>query len=148
MEKAMEKNCWIRLAGLSAIIALALFVPGCGRSQELESIGIQPSTETFGATNIPVSADAGLSVQLRALGSYIHPPVVKDITNQVTWSSNTPTMVTVSATGLVTATGMACGNAIVSATVRTNGNGNRSSSGAIVTATMAANVVCFTTTGG
>ena len=28
-------------------------------------------------------------MQLRALGTYIHPPVTKDITNQVTWESNT-----------------------------------------------------------
>jgi len=39
----------------------------------------------------------------------IHPPVTKDITNQVTWNSNTPDMVTVSSTGLITDTGFSCG---------------------------------------
>ena len=52
----------------------------CARDQQLVSITIQPDTQTFGASNIPVPADAGLSVQLRALGHYVHPPVTKDIT--------------------------------------------------------------------
>ena len=119
------------------------WLQSCARDQELVSISVQPSTETFGDSNTPLPADAGLNVNLRALGAYIHPPVTKDITNQVTWSSNTPQMVTVDATGLLTATGLACGNALVSATVRTNHSaGGRSSSGAIVTGFMTANVVC------
>ena len=85
-------------------------VPSCGHDQQLTDINIQPATETFGASNIPVNADAGLSVQLRALGDYIHPPVTKDITDQVTWASNDTQMVTVSATGLLTATGRVCGS--------------------------------------
>jgi Big-like domain-containing protein/List-Bact-rpt repeat protein len=114
----------------------------------LVSITVEPATETFGAANIPVDLDAGLSVHLRALGTFIHPPVTKDITTQVTWTSNTPQVVTVDATGLLMATGMACGNALVSATVNTNKSaGNISSSGAIVTGTMTANVVCFTGNG-
>jgi hypothetical protein len=126
-----------------AILALA-GLPSCGHDQQLVSISIQPATQTFGASNIPVNLDAGLSVQLRALGSYIHPPVTKDVTDQVTWNSNTPEMVTVSATGLLTATGLSCGTALVSATVTTNhSSGNISSSGTIVTGYMSANVVCF-----
>jgi hypothetical protein len=109
------------------------------------SITIIPDTETFGDAKIPVDLDAGLNVQLRALGSYIHPPVTKDITNQVTWVSNTPQMVTVSSTGLITVTGLACGGTIISATITTNHSpGNISSTGAIVTGNMTANVVCFT----
>jgi hypothetical protein len=84
-------------------------------------------------------------VQLRALGSYIHPPVTKDITNQVVWTSNTPQMVMVSSTGLITATGQACGGTIISATVTTNhSSGAISSNGALVTGSMTANVVCPT----
>jgi hypothetical protein len=118
----------------------------CGHEQQLVSISVQPQTEVFGAANIPVSANAGATVQLRAIGNYIHPPVSKDVTNQVVWSSNTPDMVTVdAATGLITATGLACGDTLISATVTTNHSiGNVSSSGAIVTGTMTASVVCFT----
>ena len=120
----------------------------CAHEQQLTSISVQPATENFGAADIPVSANAGSSVQLRALGSYIHPPVTKDITSQVTWSSNTPDMVTVSPAGLLTATGLACGSALVSATVTTNKSiGNLDSSGAVVTGSMTANVICFGATG-
>jgi hypothetical protein len=88
-------------------------------------------------------------VQLRALGTYIHPPVTKDITDQVTWASNTPGMFTVSATGFLTATGLSCGGTLVSATAKTNTSaGGISSSGAIVTGYMNANVVCPTGSGG
>ena len=129
------------------VFATVLWVVGltsCAHEQQLTSITVQPTTETFGAADIPVSADAGLNVQLRALGSFIHPPVTKDITDQVTWNSNTPDMVTVTPAGLLVVTGVACGNALVSATVTTNkSSGNRDSSGAIVTGYMTANVVCF-----
>jgi hypothetical protein len=134
---------WSALAGLVAASVLLVNLSGCGRDTQLTSIAIQPTMETFGATNVPVSQNAGLSVQLRALGNYIKPPVTKDITNQVTWASNDTQMVTVSPTGLLTATGFACGNTLVSATVTTN----RDMTGAIVTGYMTANVICFNATG-
>jgi len=99
---------WISFSILVLVAVSLLSVSSCGDPQELVSINVQPGTETFGATNIPVSADAGLQVQLRALGTYVHPPVTKDITNQVTWTSNDTQMVTVSSTGLATATGGSC----------------------------------------
>jgi hypothetical protein len=121
----------------------------CGRDQQLVSIQIEPSTETFGDGSIPVSQDAGLQVQLRALGTYIHPPVTKDITTQVTWTSDDTQMMTVDANGLLTAAGIACGSTIVSATVTTNkSSGGVSSNGALITATMTGSVTCFTGTNG
>ena len=132
-------------AGMLCFIGLT----SCAHDQQLTSITVQPATENFGASDIPVNLDAGLNVQLRALGSYIHPPVTKDITGQVTWTSNTPDMVTVSPTGLATATGLACGSTLISATVTTNkSTGNLSSTGAIVTGFMTANVICFSSGGG
>jgi hypothetical protein len=123
---------------LTGILMLSL--ASCGHDQELTQITVQPNTETFGATNIPVPDDAGLQVHLRALGTYIHPPVTKDITSQVTWNSNTPQMVTVDPTGIITATGNTCGNTLVSATMK-------SAQGGIQTGFMTATVVCFTGTG-
>jgi hypothetical protein len=113
----------------------------------LVTITIQPDHEIFGAANIPVNLDAGLTVQARAIGNFIHPPVSKDITNQAVWSSNTPQIAIVdAATGLITATGQGCGDALITATVTTNHSvGNVSSNGAIVTGTMTATVVCPTT---
>ncbi len=129
----------------ASVIAVSLVAwVSCARDQQLESIQVIPTTEIFGSGNIPVNLDAGLAVQLRALGHYIHPPVTKDITNQVIWGSNDPQMVTVNSTGLITATGGACGGTVVSATIQTGSSSSgRSSSGAIVTGSMNANVVCF-----
>lgn len=141
-----------KLVGVLILVTVAMVLvslSSCGRDQQLVSISIQPPSETFGASNIPVSADAGLQVQLRALGAYIHPPVTKDITSQVTWNSNTPQMMTVDASGLVTVTGLTCGATLVSATVNKNSSdGGISSSGAIVTGYMTGNVVCFSSSSG
>jgi len=139
---------WLAVFALVLVATVLLVSSGCGDPQELVSISVQPGSETFGSSDIPVSQDAGAQVQLRAIGTYVHPPVTKDITSQVTWSSNSPQMVTVNSTGLITVTGNACGGSIVSATVQTNADTSGvSSSGAIVTGSMTANVVCFTGTG-
>jgi Bacterial Ig-like domain (group 2) len=133
------------LLGLCVALFLLASLSACGHEQQLVSITIVPNVETFGGADIPLIANKGAQVQLRALGSYIHPPVTKDITTQVVWSSNTPDMVTVDAAGLITATGTACGGTIISATVTTNrSTGDISSKGAIITGTMQANVTCFT----
>ena len=133
------------LLGLFLAAFLLSTMSACGHDQQLESITIIPAVENFGSTKTPVPDDAGLNVQLRALGSYIHPPVTKDITRQVTWTSNTPQMVMVDANGVITATGLACGGAIISATIVTNhSDGAISSTGALVTGSMTANVICPT----
>jgi hypothetical protein len=141
---------WWSIAVLVAMAGLLLGVNSCGRSQELVSIAVQPPVETFGSSTTLVIDNAGAQVQLRALGTYIHPPVTKDITNQVTWVSNTTQMFTVdAATGLLTATGESCGSTLVSATVNTNSDSSGlSASGAVVTGYMTANVVCYTGSGG
>jgi hypothetical protein len=133
------------LLGLFLAAFLLSTMSACGHDQQLESITVIPAVENFGSTKIPVIDDAGLNVQLRALGSYSHPPVTKDITSQVTWTSNTPQMVTVDANGVITATGLACGGTIISATIVTNhSDGAISSTGALVTGSMQANVICPT----
>jgi hypothetical protein len=140
---------WLGVSVLAVIALVLLNTSGCGRDQQLVSIQIQPATETFGDSNTPVFEDKGLQVQLRALGTYIHPPVTKDITSQVTWASNTPQMMTVDSSGLVTVTGFSCGGTLVSATATTNTSaGGISSSGAVVTGFMTGSVTCFTGTGG
>ncbi len=139
----MRTSKCLGLVGLAAVTSLTFLLPNCGRAQVLESITVQPGTEMFGDANTPVPNDAGLNVQLRALGNYAHPPVTKDITGKVTWASNTPGVATVDATGLLVATGTDCGNAVVSATVQNNTDGNETASGAIVTGSMTATVVCF-----
>lgn len=141
---------WFSICALLIAATSLLSVSSCGDPQELVGITVQPGSVTFGAANIPVSADAGLTTQLTALGTYVHPPVTKDITNQVTWASSDNQEVTVTPTGLITATGVVCGpNTQISATVTTNADGSGvSSSGAVVTGSMSASVVCFTDTSG
>lgn len=140
---------WFGIAALITIAISLLSVSSCGDPQTLQSITVVPATVTFGSSNIPVGADAGLTTQLRALGNYLHPPVTKDITDQVTWASSDNQMVTVNSTGLTTATGVVCGTGtVISATVNTNSDaGGVSASGAIVTGSMTANVTCFTGNG-
>ena len=57
---------------------------------------------------------------LRALGTYIHPPVTKDLTNQVTWASNTPESRSSTLQVLLILHGIGCGSAVISATLKTN----------------------------
>jgi hypothetical protein len=131
------KALMFRSLGALALGISLLSMLTCARDQQLVSITVQPDTEDFG------SADPTLNVQLRALGNYIHPPVTKDITGQVTWVSDTPQVATVTSTGLLSPGGLACGRALISATVQTNhSTGNRSSGGALVTGSMTANVAC------
>jgi len=140
---------FVGIVVLVVVATVLVSLSSCGHDQQLVSISIQPASETFGASNIQVIANAGAQVQLRALGDYIHPPVTKDVTSKVTWNSNTPQMMTVDSSGLLTVTGLACGATLVSATVNTNSSaGGISSSGAIVTGYMTGNVVCFTSSGG
>ena len=138
--------CYLyRTVGLAGLLASLVAGLSCAHDQELQSIEIRPASQSFGATNIPVILDAGLQVQLRALGHYIHPPVTKDITNEVTWASSDTQMVTVNSAGLISATGNVCGASIISATLKTNSDASgRSSSGAIVTGSMSSGVICFT----
>jgi len=121
---------------LSVLLAgFLVSVLSCARDQQLESITVVPSAETF------LSPDPSASINLRALGNYIHPQVQKDITSQVTWFSNTPGLVTVTSAGVLSPAQTAvCGGALVSATVQTNTAGNRDSQGAIVRGYMTATV--------
>jgi hypothetical protein len=126
------KVSFFRGVGALALCFLLINTLSCAHDQQLVSVSIQPTDVTFGGP------DPVLNVQLRALGTYIHPPVTKDITNQVTWGSDTPNLVTVSTTGLIAPAGIyACGVGGITATVTTNSSsGNRTSSGAIVTGNM------------
>jgi hypothetical protein len=130
---------------LALLLAASLIsTVSCAHHQQLVSISIVPSDVTVGATTVPVSEDAGASIQMRALGSYIHPPVTKDITNEVTWSSDIVQLFTITPTGLLVATGSGCGSSVVSATVQTNtSSGELSSSGAVVTGQASAAVTCY-----
>jgi hypothetical protein len=140
---------WFAIAALIVAAISLLSVASCGDPQTLQSIAVSPGTVTFGSSTSSVQSDTGLTTQLRAVGTYLHPPVTKDITTQVIWASSDAQMITVDSTGLITVTGQVCGTGtIVSATVNTNKDGSGvSSSGAIVTGSMTADVTCPTGSG-
>lgn len=99
--------------GLVLICSIPLFVPGCGTGQQLVGITINPATVVFG------SADPTLFAQLTAMGTYTHPPATKDITTQVTWTSNIIEVAQVTSTGKVSPN-VACGVTPINASVVTN----------------------------
>ncbi len=117
------------LAGLVGFGTLIL-LPSCGHDRKLVSIEVAPSQFTFGA---PIPGQSG---QFRAYGTFIHPPVTRDITNQVTWTVD-DNIVSIAA-GLVTTTGLACGSTNVTATMP-EGTGGSSN---IITGAASVNVTC------
>ena len=120
----MNRN-WIKLL---LICSTALFIPSCGTGQQLVGIQITPATVVFG------SADPSLFAQLTAMGSYSHPPATKDITNQVTWTSNIVEVAQVTSAGKVSPN-VDCGVTPISASLVTN-----SPSGNVITGTMSVTV--------
>src|SRR5580698_6595932 len=85
---------WLGLAAL-IIAAIALSsMSSCARGTQLQSITIQPTSGTFGGV------DPSLTFQLKALGTYIHPPKTVDITNQVNWQSDATQVVQVTSAGV------------------------------------------------
>jgi Bacterial Ig-like domain (group 2) len=103
----MNRN-WFMLI---IVCAAALCLPSCGHDQQLVSITITPSGFVF--------EGVGAQGQFTALGTYIHPPVTKDITNQVVWKIDVANLATITQTGLVTGLSV-CGSGDVTATHYSN----------------------------
>jgi hypothetical protein len=83
-------------------------LPSCGHDQKLVGITVRPGTVVF--------EGVGATVQFTAVGTYIHPPETKDITNQVIWKINIGYLATIDNAGLAVATGV-CGAGQANATV-------------------------------
>jgi Bacterial Ig-like domain (group 2) len=102
------------LLGLSALSLLVLPLTSCLSSPALTSIVITPNAYT-----ITLAPDGyGGYWSYAATGYYTHPGHVArtaDITDQVTWTSLAPIMVTISSTGIATPTGLATGTSQITA---------------------------------
>ncbi len=94
-----------RISSVVAVLTLlaVVSVAGCGFKRKLVSITVIPDGATLGGP--------GLTIQFKAVGSYIHPPDSRDITDSVTWESAAPEVVDINQTGLATS-GLDCGTGI------------------------------------
>jgi hypothetical protein len=104
MRKALSLCCF----------AIILFSLGCGHPTQLQSVSISPSSVTF------TEAVPGMTAQLTAYGTFIHPAETRDITSDVTWSSSVTDIAIVDATGKVTTVGLACGITTITATAKSD----------------------------
>ena len=96
-----------------SLICLALSIAGCSTPQGLDLVQVTPTAQSLAV---------GQTMQLTATGTYGNAkhPSTQNITSLVTWSSTTPAVATVNATGLVTA--VAAGStAILASTTAFNG---------------------------
>jgi uncharacterized protein YjdB len=90
------------------LVCLVLPFTGCNNTQ-VASITVAPATQ---------SLTVGQSVQFTAtgmIGHGNHPPTATNVTDQVTWTSSTPAVATVSSSGMATAVGG--GSTIITATL-------------------------------
>lgn len=97
---------WFSLAALFAA-AVALFsLSSCAHNQHLVGIAVTPTGST-----ITQSFGEVVGTQFTALGTFIHPPETKDITNTAVWTTDSPSIITVDPNhpGLVNTTGQGCG---------------------------------------
>ncbi len=119
--------------GLMMLVGLVAALSGCTNPKGLDSIQVTPATQSLAV---------GQSVQLTATGTYGNAshPSTQDVTSSVTWTSNSPSVATVSG-GTVTATGP--GSAVITA----SGSGYKGPLTATATITVAGSGG-GTTTGG
>ena len=100
----MNGKCF-SIAALTAFASALFSFSGCGHNQDLVSIQVTPSPVVF--------QGVGARVQFTALGTYIHPPEVKDITTKVQWRIDISFLATIDQTGVATAISTCgAGNAI------------------------------------
>jgi hypothetical protein len=123
----------LRCAIALALAALVLSSLSCGHDQQLVSVAVTPQNSTI--------TGAGLELQYKALGSYVHPPEIKDITTKVIWQSQASQIIAFlnpSQPGLATS-GAGCGtNLAITATVYSNPS--NPSAGSVVVGTALVNV--------
>ncbi len=105
---------WLGISALVVCGVALLSSSSCARSQKLVSIAVIPNTVTFGGI--------GAQVQFKAVGTYIHPPDNKDVTDQAKWSIDSQNLVTFNSTpGNVTAISD-CGTGNVMASIQDGSN--------------------------
>jgi hypothetical protein len=96
-----------------ALIVVASFLPGCGFKRKLVAITVTPSGVQVTGT--------GVIVNFKAVGSYIHPPDTRNITDSVAWDSSAPQIISIDPHTGVATSGAGCGtNIAITATAYSN----------------------------
>ena len=105
-ESAM-KRMWLSFAGLALCFIALLNLPSCAHSQQLVGITVTPQ----GSTITLSGPGQVVGTQFTAIGTYIHPPENKDVTNTAIWATDSPTIIALDPNqpGLVNTTGEGCG---------------------------------------
>jgi hypothetical protein len=141
------------LLGSVLLMGALLPVVSCSTSPSLTSITISPSTYTTTMVLLADGSPAPSSQQLQtyytATGYYTHPghpAETKDLTDQVNWFSFTPSLVTVSNTGVATVSGGAVGFTQIQASMP-GFNGDIISTPSVFTVNLPANIKTSDVTG-
>jgi hypothetical protein len=132
----------MKKVGLACLLGILLVALSCGHPTAMVSMSVTPATAGI------VGLGAVLPYQYTAYGNFIHPTETRDISNQVTWTSNTPWVATVNSSGVVTPTGGACGGTIITATAgKALVGGGNTDSQSVMTATATFTVYAVATPG-
>ena len=108
------KAGWLRRVLGTVVVFATMNFLSCMHQLKLVSIAISPTGFTF------LTPDTKSQGVFTALGTYIHPPDTRDITNKVTWKTDVPQLIKIDG-GVVSPLG-GCGGANVSASLQDNGN--------------------------
>ena len=107
------KRRYIGLAMVAMVAVGALLLGSCGFKRQLVSIAITPD-----GANIQ---GVGVIVNFQAIGTYVHPPDTRDITNSVVWASSAPQIISIDSSTGVAVSGDGCGsNITITATSYSN----------------------------
>ena len=107
---------WVRFAVSAVVLLAAVNFLSCGNQRRLVSIEIQPSGALFR------TPDSMQEVVFTARGTYKHPPDTRDITGQVTWRTDTPTLLQVTKGIVSPKPGGVCGVGDIYADLNDSGN--------------------------
>jgi len=106
------------LLGLLSLSLAILPLTSCANDPSLTSIVITPSSYTITLASNGNGGYYGGYWSYEATGYYTHPEheaQTEDITNEVTWTSLAPIMVTINSSGVATPTGLATGTSQITA---------------------------------
>ncbi len=107
---------WLKYLFGATLALIATSWLSCGQDHKLVAIEVQPSAGfNFGSPN--PSAQGNFT----AIGTFVHPPGTRDITNEVVWKTDIPQLLTINK-GVVSPSGAGCGFADVSASLNSGGN--------------------------